>query len=69
MICNHYVLITTSGSNQKYPTIISVEFTDGLIPDMEFFCFEGGWDILLLIFFFYCGLDWGLFVSSRLVNF
>ena len=42
MICNHYVLITNSESNGESPTIISVEFTDWLIPNMEIFCFEGG---------------------------
>ena len=42
MICNHYVLITNSGSNRELPTIISVKFTDWLIPNMEFFCFEVG---------------------------
>ena len=52
MICNHYVFIYTTGSNREYPTIISVEFTDGLIPNMEFFCFEVGWGVLPFIFFF-----------------
>ena len=51
MIYNHYVLITTSGLNRESPTIISVEFTDGLIPDVEFFCFEEWWDIFLFILF------------------
>ena len=41
MICNHYVLISTSGYNWESPTIISVEFSDGVIPDMELFCLDG----------------------------
>ena len=67
MICNHYVIITTSGSNLESHTIIRVEFTDGLISDVEFFCFEGGWNILPFILFFLCGFGWGLFFASRFV--
>ena len=41
MIRNNNVLITTPVSNREAPKIISVEFTDWLIPSMDFFCFEG----------------------------
>ena len=39
MICNHYVFIYTSRSDVESYSIISVEFTDGLIPYVEFLCF------------------------------
>ena len=68
MICNNYVFITTSGSNMELPTIISVDFTGWLITNMESFCFQGGWDILPFVFFFWCGFGWFLFYSSRLVR-
>ena len=42
MICNHYVLVPTSGYDWESPTIISVEFADGVIPDMDFFVWMGG---------------------------
>ena len=67
MICNHYVLIITSGSNRESPTIISVEFTYWLIPNVELFCCEGGGGIFSLSYYissvalagvFLMPLDW-----------
>ena len=52
MVRNHYVLITTSGSNREAPIIISVDFTDWLIPNIEFFCFVGGGGISSLSYSF-----------------
>ena len=63
MISNHYVLNATSGSNKELPTTISVDITDWLIPNMELFCFDGGWNILPLIFFFKCGFGCVLFMA------
>ena len=42
MIRNHCILITTSVFNREALTIISVYFTDWLIPNMEFFVSRGG---------------------------
>ena len=41
MICNHYVLVPASRYDWESPTIIGVEFADGVIPDMDFFCLDG----------------------------
>ena len=41
MICNLYVFITTSGEDQESPTIISVEFNDGLSHTWIFFVLWG----------------------------
>ena len=41
MVYNHNLLIATSGSNRESPKIVSVEFTDWLISNMELFCFKG----------------------------
>ena len=68
MICNNYVFITTSGADQESTTIISVEFTDGLIQYVELFFFVGWWDILLFRMFFMCALVWVLFIVSCLVR-
>ena len=51
MICNHYVLINTFGSNKESLTIIIVEFTDGLIPYVELFRFVGWLDIFIFRMF------------------
>ena len=48
IIYNHYVLIYTSLSDLESATIISVEFTDGLIPYVEFLGFLSWWNILCL---------------------
>ena len=39
MICNHYVFVSTSRSDRESVTIISVEFTNGLIPYVQFLVF------------------------------
>ena len=69
MICNHYVLISTPRSNWESTTIISVEFADGVIPDMEFSFLDGRYQFFLFIFFFYCGFSTDLFDSLLLVIF
>ena len=38
VVCNHYVLLFTSLTNKKTPTVFSLELSDGLIPDVEFSC-------------------------------
>ena len=69
MICNHYILITSSRYNRESPTIISVEFIDWLIQDVEFFCFEGGRGIFPFMFFSSVALAGPSFYSGLVLLF
>ena len=64
MICKHNVLVATPGPDCKAATITSIQLTDWLIPNMHLFCFDEGWNILHLLFF-WCQLEDYLFYLSR----